>query len=59
MLVIYKFLQGRNERIVVDMEEDALGMVDLLGDHVRADAKASDEKAEERRRAAPTEEPKA
>ncbi|MFO0637531.1 MAG: MotA/TolQ/ExbB proton channel family protein [Nannocystaceae bacterium] len=32
MLVVYKFLQGRNERIVVDMEEDALGLVDLLED---------------------------
>ena len=32
MLVLYKFLQGRNERIVVDMEEDALGLVDLLED---------------------------
>jgi biopolymer transport protein ExbB len=57
MLVIYKFLQGRNERIVVDMEEDALGMVDLLGDHARADAKASEDKSDDRRRAAPTEEP--
>jgi len=57
MLVIYKYLQGRNERIVVDMEEDALGMVDLLGDHVRADAKANEGKADDRRRASPTEEP--
>ena len=56
MLVIYKFLQGRNERIVVDMEEDALGMVDLLGDHTRADARATEVKHEERKRA-PSEEP--
>lgn len=56
MLVIYKFLQGRNERIVVDMEEDALGMVDLLGDHSRADARASEVKADDRKRV-PSEEP--
>jgi biopolymer transport protein ExbB len=37
MLVIYKYLQGRNDRIVVDMEEDALGLVDLLADHARAE----------------------
>ncbi len=58
MLVIYKFLQGRNERLVVDMEEDALGMVDLLGDHdradARADARAQQDKAEPRRRAPAT-----
>jgi biopolymer transport protein ExbB len=57
MLVIYKFLQGRNERIVVDMEEDALGLVDQLGDHARTDAKIADEKIEEKRRAAPAQEP--
>lgn len=56
MLVIYKFLQGRNERIVVDMEEDALGMVDLLGDHSRADARASEVKGDDRKRV-PSEEP--
>jgi biopolymer transport protein ExbB len=30
MLVLYKFLQGRNDRLIVEMEEDALGMVGLL-----------------------------
>ncbi|MCH9679971.1 MAG: MotA/TolQ/ExbB proton channel family protein [Deltaproteobacteria bacterium] len=30
MLVAYKFLQGRNDRIIVAMEEDAMGIVDLL-----------------------------
>ncbi|MBK6917770.1 MAG: MotA/TolQ/ExbB proton channel family protein [Deltaproteobacteria bacterium] len=44
MLVLYKFLQGRNERIVIDMEEDAMGLVDLLDDaalHRDADAARS------------------
>jgi biopolymer transport protein ExbB len=35
MLMAYKFLQGRNDRLVVDMEEDALGLVDLLDDYQR------------------------
>ena len=30
MMVLYKFLQGRNDRLVVEMEEDALGIVGLL-----------------------------
>ncbi len=30
MLLLYKFLQGRNDRLIVDMEEDAMGLVDLL-----------------------------
>ena len=30
MLVLYKFLQGRNDRLIVEMEEDALGIVGLL-----------------------------
>ena len=30
MLVLYKFLQGRNDRLIVQMEEDALGIVGLL-----------------------------
>lgn len=55
MLVLYKFLQGRNGRIVVDMEEDALGLVDLLSDAMRED------KAEKAQRskvvATPAEEP--
>jgi biopolymer transport protein ExbB len=36
MLIAYKFLQGRNDRIIVEMEEDAMGIVDLLEDHQRA-----------------------
>ena len=32
MLLAYKFLQGRNDRIIVEMEEDAIGLVDLLED---------------------------
>lgn len=32
MLMAYKFLQGRNDRLVVAMEEDAMGIVDLLED---------------------------
>lgn len=30
MLILYKWLQGRNDRLVVEMEEDAMGIVDLL-----------------------------
>jgi len=30
MMVLYKFLQGRNDRLIVEMEEDALGIVGLL-----------------------------
>ncbi|HVH97626.1 MAG TPA: MotA/TolQ/ExbB proton channel family protein [Enhygromyxa sp.] len=30
MMVLYKFLQGRNDRLIVQMEEDALGIVGLL-----------------------------
>lgn len=32
MLVAYKFLQGRNDRLIVAMEEDAMAIVDLLED---------------------------
>ena len=32
MVVFYKFLQGRNDRLIVEMEEDAMGIVDLLDD---------------------------
>jgi biopolymer transport protein ExbB len=34
-LLAYKFLQGRNDRLIVDMEEDAMGIVDLLEDAQR------------------------
>ena len=40
MLVIYKFLQGRNDRIIIDMEEDALGLVDLLVEGQRTEPKS-------------------
>ncbi|PRQ05009.1 MotA/TolQ/ExbB proton channel family protein [Enhygromyxa salina] len=30
MLILYKFLQSRNDRLIVEMEEDALGIVGLL-----------------------------
>lgn len=39
MLVAYKYLQGRNDRLVVDMEEDAMGLVDLLEDLARRERK--------------------
>lgn len=37
MLVLYKSLQGRNDRLIVEMEEDAMGLVDLLEEAQRAD----------------------
>lgn len=40
MLVVYKFLQGRNDRIIIDMEEDALGLVDLLVEGQRGEPKS-------------------
>jgi biopolymer transport protein ExbB len=44
MLVLYKFLQGRNDRLIVEMEEDALGMVGLLDESLaRQRASASEE----------------
>jgi len=36
MLLLYKFLQGRNDRLVVEMEEDAMGIVELLEDNKRS-----------------------
>jgi biopolymer transport protein ExbB len=51
MLVLYKFLQGRNDRLIVEMEEDALGIVGLL-DESLARARASE------RAAAAAEEPR-
>jgi biopolymer transport protein ExbB len=30
MMVLYKFVQDRNDRLIVEMEEDALGIVGLL-----------------------------
>ncbi len=34
-LVLYKYLQGRNDRLIVLMEEDAMGLVDLLEENRR------------------------
>ncbi len=52
MLLLYKFLQGRNDRLIVEMEEDVMGLVDLLegraarmggGDEDTSEAGAGDE----------------
>ncbi|TPV92715.1 MAG: MotA/TolQ/ExbB proton channel family protein [Myxococcales bacterium FL481] len=34
MLILYKWLQGRNDRLIVEMEEDAMGIVDLLDEQL-------------------------
>ncbi len=39
MLVAYKDLPGRNARLIVDMEEDAMGVLDLLEEAHREPAK--------------------
>jgi biopolymer transport protein ExbB len=39
LLVLYKIIQGRNDRLVVEMEEDAMGIVDLLDDFRRSETK--------------------
>lgn len=51
MLMAYKFLQGRNDRLIVEMEEDAMGVVDLLEDVMRNDAEERDASERERERA--------
>ena len=43
LLMAYKFLQGRNDRLIIAMEEDAMGIVDLLEDHQRASRQAKAE----------------
>ncbi len=43
MLVAYKFLQGRNDRLIVEMEEDAMGVLDLLEEAHREPAKTGGE----------------
>lgn len=53
MLMAYKFLQGRNDRIIVAMEEDAMGIVDLLEDAMRAAAAKASGKADEPEAEAP------
>ena len=45
LLMAYKFLQGRNDRIIIAMEEDAMGIVDLLEDAQRATRNAKVEAA--------------
>lgn len=47
MLVAYKYLQGRNDRLIVDMEEDAMGLVDLLEDAARRDGPKSKDKSKD------------
>lgn len=39
LLIMYKAIQGRNDGLVVEMEEDAMGIVDLLDDFRRAQLK--------------------
>jgi biopolymer transport protein ExbB len=34
MLVLYKFVQARNDRMIVEMEEDAMGIVGLLDENL-------------------------
>ena len=49
MLIMYKFLQGRNDRLIVEMEEDAMGIVDLLEDaQARKRARAGKKPTRER-----------
>jgi biopolymer transport protein ExbB len=45
LLVLYKFLQGRNDRLVVEMEEDAMAIVDLLEDQMNGGSKDAAEPA--------------
>lgn len=40
LVVLYKIIQGRNDRLVVEMEEEAMGIVDLLEDQRRTDRRA-------------------
>ena len=46
MLVLYKIVQGRNDRLIVEMEEDALGIVGLLDETLVKRAKERAEAAE-------------
>ncbi len=41
LLVLYKIVQGRNDRLVVEMEEEAMGIVELLEDQRRAERRAA------------------
>ncbi len=42
-LLLYRYLQGRNNALVLEMEEDAMGIVNLLEDGRRNAAKAAQE----------------
>lgn len=46
MLLAYKFLQGRNDRLIVEMEEDAMGIVDLLEESIRQGKRVDEAAAE-------------
>lgn len=52
-LLLYRFLQGRTGRIVGEMEEDAMGIVNLLEDSRRGRATATERPATERPAAEP------
>lgn len=52
-LLLYRFLQGRTGRIVGEMEEDAMGIVNLLEDSRRGRATATERPAGERPAAEP------
>ncbi len=41
LLVLYKIVQGRNDRLVVEMEEEAISIVELLEDQRRAERRAA------------------
>jgi biopolymer transport protein ExbB len=47
MLVLYKFVQARNDKLIVEMEEDAMGIVGLLDEYLararEAGRRSSDE----------------
>jgi biopolymer transport protein ExbB len=48
MLVLYKFLQSRNDRLIVEMEEDALGIVGLLDESLLRQRDAERTRASDR-----------
>jgi len=59
LLMGYKFLQGRNDRLIIEMEEDAMGIVDLLEDALRAGRQAKVEAVAKSERAVKPESAKA
>ncbi|HFE46027.1 MAG TPA: MotA/TolQ/ExbB proton channel family protein, partial [Nannocystis exedens] len=40
-LLLYRYLQGRNNGLVLEMEEDAMGIVNLLEEGRRSAAKSA------------------